>query len=165
MSDAKLTITPLAGGALFEVTGRANFETAMPLRDYVEKLSGREVIWFSMAECTALDSTFMGVMAMLALKAKRQKCDIHLAGADSKICQLLAGIGILKLFEKHDTVPEDLTGGTAAALPDAGRDMAARAQTVLDAHKTLVEADEKNAEVFRDVIAFAEEDVNRLKNK
>ena len=32
-------------------------------------------------------------------------------------------------------------------------------------NKTLVEADEKNAEVFRDVIAFAEEDVNRLKNK
>ena len=102
---------------------------------------------------------------MLALKAKRQKCEIHLAGADSKICQLLAGIGILKLFEKHDAVPEGLTHGSASLLPDAGRDAAARAQTVLDAHKTLVEADEKNAEVFRDVIAFAEEDVNRLKNK
>ena len=42
MSGATLTITPLSGGALFEVTGRANFETAMPLRDYAEKLSGRE---------------------------------------------------------------------------------------------------------------------------
>ena len=163
MSGATLTITPLNGGALFEVTGRANFETAMPLRDYAEKLSGREVIWFAMKECTALDSTFMGVMAMLALKAKRQKCEIHLAGADAKICQLLAGIGILKLFEKHEEVPVDLAAGEAAPLPDAGRDDAARAQTVLDAHKTLVEADEKNAEVFRDVIAFAEEDVNRLK--
>ena len=64
MSSAKLTITPLDGGALFEVAGRANFETAMPLRDYAEKLSGREVIWFAMNECTALDSTFMGVLSM-----------------------------------------------------------------------------------------------------
>ena len=69
----------------------------------------------------------------------------------------------LKLFEKHDEVPAGLATGVAAPLPDAGRDDAARAQTVLDAHKTLVEADGKNAEVFRDVIAFAEEDVDRLK--
>jgi len=163
MNDGKLTITPLEGGALFEVSGRANFETAMPLRDYVEKLSGREVIWFAMAGCTGLDSTFMGVMAMLALKAKRSQCEIHLAGADAKLCGLLAGIGILKLFAKHDALPENLVSGTAAPLENAPRSEADRAQTVLDAHKTLVEADGKNAEVFKTVIELAEDDVNRLK--
>ena len=64
MSGATLTITPLSGGALFEVTGRANFETAMPLRDYAEKLSGREVIWFAMKECTALDYLHMRLQVL-----------------------------------------------------------------------------------------------------
>ncbi len=165
MSSGKLTITPLEGGAFFEVAGRANFETAMPLRDYCEKLTGRETVYFSMAECAGVDSTFMGVMAMLALKAKRQNCSIHLAGADSKIKSLLSGIGILKLFVQHERIPDELKGGPASPLQDAGRSEADRAKTVLDAHETLVEADGKNAEVFRQVIDFAREDVERLKKK
>ena len=162
MAGGNIVTVPFEGGVLFEVSGRANFDTAMPLRDYGEKLSGRETVYFVLQECTALDSTFMGVMAMLALKARRGGGSVRLYGADGKITGLLSGLGVLKLFEETRTLPENLAAGRSMDT-ERRSDNAARAQTVLDAHKTLVDADAKNAGVFQTVIDLAEQDVNRLK--
>jgi len=163
MTCGTISVREIDGGTLIKVNGRANFESAVPLREVASGMDSSGLVCFDMSDCTAMDSTFMGVMTMIALKKVRGGRKAGLAAASEKIQGLLRGLGVLKLFDTAMEVPEsaaDSSDGDRASV-----DAAATARTVLEAHQTLVEADSANAEQFRDVIAFAEEDVRRLDEK
>ena len=157
--DSSISILPVDDGALIQVTGRANFESAVPLREFAKGLTGSEIVRFDLHRCEAFDSTFMGVMSMMALKAARGGNPPVLCSASPNLQQLLRGLGVLKLFALEDHAPLS----EFVAAPVAKADAVTTAETVLEAHQTLAEADAENAERFKAVIHFAEEDVKRLK--
>ena len=66
-------------------------------------------------------------------------------------------------FESADAAPADLLLSLKSATP--GSDLLAGAETVEEAHETLVDADSDNAERFASVIKFAKADVERLKKR
>ena len=68
MRSEDLQITQLEGGYSVTVSGRANFDYAVPLRTLAEKLAPGNWIQIDLENCTAMDSTFMGVLTMIALK-------------------------------------------------------------------------------------------------
>ena len=70
MRKEDLTITAMDNGYLIAVSGRANFDYAVPLRELAEKLIPGNWIQFDMEYCETMDSTFMGVLTMLALLHK-----------------------------------------------------------------------------------------------
>ena len=53
------------------------------------------------------------------------------------------------------------SGGSGTGMSS----MLKTAETVAEAHKTLVQADQLNADRFADVIRFADEDVKKLREK
>ena len=71
MKEIGVTIQPSGTGYLVRVSGRANFDYAVPIRELAKTLSGKEPFVFELAGCTAMDSTFMGVLSMIGLKARR----------------------------------------------------------------------------------------------
>ena len=158
-----ISVRAIDGGILIKVSGRANFESAVPLREAADGMDASGWVCFDMSDCTAMDSTFMGVMTMIGLKKVRGGRKAGLAAASEKVQGLLRGLGVLKIFDTEVQIPAGEGGdGEAAAAP---ADAAAAARTVLEAHRTLVEAEPANEAQFRDVIAFAEEDVRRLEPK
>ena len=66
-------------------------------------------------------------------------------------------VGLLYALEDNAPLSE------FAPAPLAKADAVTTAETVLEAHQTLAQADAENAERFKAVIHFAEEDVKRLK--
>ncbi len=158
MKETGVTIFPAASGYMIQAVGRANFDYAVPVRDLTRDLDGSENICIDLSRCTAMDSTFMGVLSMMGLKARRNGGKIEIAGAEDHLKALLRGLGIAKLFEYIDQVP-----AMPDAQPSAAGSAADTAATVLEAHETLVEADAENAAKFEQVIKFAREDVERLK--
>ena len=83
--------------------------------------------------------------------------------ASAQLNKLLRDLGVAKLFKfvsGDDSVPAE--AGTKISF-NSSSSLLSTAQTVVDAHKTLVEADSSNAEKFDKVIEFAEQDVQRLK--
>ena len=138
--------------------GRANFEYAVPIRELINSNEGRKTIKVDLKECTAMDSTFMGVLSMGGLKAADNVSGFEIYNASDLLKRSLADLGVDELFTFCEG---ELTGGTAAG---GASDMLAAAETVEEAHRKLVEADGANAERFNDVINYAAQDVERLKN-
>ena len=71
MRKEDLTVTAMDNGYLIAVSGRANFDYAVPLRELAEKLVPGNWIQFDMEYCETMDSTFMGVLTMLAMKLRK----------------------------------------------------------------------------------------------
>jgi len=144
------------------VTGRANFEYAVPLRSMAGEPGVLPLLHFEMSGCTAMDSTFMGVLSMLGLRAIREGKQMELVNASDFLQKLLRDLGIARLFSFVQADPPALSwqelGGAAAPK-------LVTAETVSEAHETLVEADAANGAKFKAVIDYAKADVERLKKE
>ena len=114
-----------------------------------------------------MDSTFMGVLTMLALKLRKSGSpQIMLINASAQLNKLLRDLGVAKLFKFVSGEESGVAGKNSGSVVElsSGKTLLDTAQTVVDAHKTLVEADSSNADKFNQVIEFAEQDVQRLKD-
>ena len=165
MRDIDLRIASSRDVSLVKARGRANFEYAVPLRELVRSLASFERFCIDLAECSAMDSTFMGVLTMLALKGAKFGRKVEVLGANDALKKLLYNLGVGKLFDfgEVSAAPPDLLNSLEAAAADATP--LEGAETVKEAHESLVDADSENAARFDSVIKFASEDVDRLKNK
>ncbi len=165
MKESDLLISHRDGIYSVKVSGRANFDYAVPLREMAQTLDDDfKCVRLDMADCIAMDSTFMGVLSMIGLKARRGGASVELLNAPDNLRKLLRDLGVVKLFT--------FTTGVDDAAPDwnntAGRkknDLLTTAETVAEAHRTLVEADGSNLEKFDQVIKFADQDVERLRKE
>jgi len=162
MRDEDLKITALEGGYSIAVCGRANFEYAVPLRDLAGKLVSENWVEFDMENCETMDSTFMGVLTMLALKLRKNGKTLKLINAGEHLVKLLRDLGVAKMFNFISDICA-ANGGQVVKIAESG--LLAKAETVAEAHKALVGADSSNAERFSQVIEFAEQDVKRLREE
>jgi ABC-type transporter Mla MlaB component len=163
MRSEDLQITELDGGYSVTVAGRANFDYAVPLRELAGKLQPESWLQIDLSDCEAMDSTFMGVLTMLALKMRKNGNQVMLLGAGEVLLKLLRDLGVAKLFKF--VAEKEQTGGGDALPVSGGGDMLTTAETVAEAHRALVDADGANAEKFKQVIYFADQDVARLKKQ
>ncbi|QSH41160.1 hypothetical protein P0136_09470 [Lentisphaerota bacterium ZTH] len=165
MKKADLLIAHNRGVYNIKVEGRANFEYGLPLRNFAKNLEGNfQRITINLKSCTGMDSTFMGILAMIGLKAKKINAVVEILNADDNNRHLLKGLGLEKLFNfvEKKLKPADTADGEKPEVPE---DQLSAAETVCEAHKTLVDIDDANAPKFEKVIEFADEDVKRLKKK
>ena len=161
MRSSDLVISDDDGVCTVKVCGRANFEYAVPLREIAKGSSVLRSLVIDLAQCTAMDSTFMGVLTMLALKSRRDRTEMSLCNASGTLQKLLRDLGVIKLFTFTEGAPAPVSD--AAAADPASPGLLAAAETVSEAHKTLICAAPENLDKFRDVVAFADADVERLK--
>ena len=111
-----------------------------------------------------MDSTFMGVMSMIGLRSKKFGTKVEIYGMAPNVRALLKGLGVEKLFDFFENV-NDMQQSSWEELARQEKNMLDTAETVSEAHKVLVEADDSNEERFRDVIKFADQDLERLRNE
>ncbi len=162
MRSEDLKISELDGAFAVAVRGRANFDYAVPLRELSGKLTDSSRLSIDLSDCEAMDSTFMGVLTMLALKLRKRGSQVMLIGASEALLKLLRDLGVAKLFNCSDA--KVMQQGQSVE-PHFASDMLTTAETVAEAHKALVGADSANAEKFKQVIEFADQDVERLKKQ
>ena len=160
MKENDLLISNRSGFYTVTVSGRANFEYAVPLRDLARSTAEFSGFRFDMTQCTAMDSTFMGILTMLALKAKKSGTAIEICNASPTLQRLLRDLGVAKLFTFSEAA-NSVSGEDASAK----RDMLTTAETVEEAHRALADINPENAEKFKDVIEFTHQDVERLKQQ
>lgn len=165
MNNANLMISEDGDSYIIQVSGRANFDYAVPLRELSRNLSPnyRKIV-FEMSGCTAVDSTFMGVMTMLALAARKQGKRTSICNITPTVFGLLKGLGVDKLFvfeEKEITAAPGKTADSALNVA-ANTEALPRARAVVDAHKALVDIEPENAAKFDKVIEFAEKDLKKM---
>ena len=159
MNNAEILVAHKPAAFKLKIIGRATFAVSPTLRQLVQEIEDdpdKKDVSIDLTECTGMDSTFMGILAMLALKLRKNNITIKIVNAGQNKA-LLNGLGLKKLF---NYVEEESTGnnwkktGSTPPLHD-------KAETVLQAHKVLMEADEGNIEKFHTVVDMMEKELQK----
>ncbi|MFA6959972.1 MAG: STAS domain-containing protein [Opitutaceae bacterium] len=140
------------------IEGRASFQNSPCLQEFFNALiaQGKSRYVMDFLNCTSMDSTFLGVLAGVALQMRKQNPpgSLVLCRLGARNLELIRNLGLHRLLTV-DTETAELGNASLSALacmPDRGELESAR--LVLAAHENLVEADEGNREKFQDVLAF-----------
>ena len=169
----RILVTVQGTTAYIRVVGRGSFKISTSLKEFgraaIER--GCRYLALDMADCVGMDSTFMGVLAGLAMDLKRRGGGrIVMVNLSIRTRGLLGTLGLDQVIEPHMTgsMPDDLKaafgGGGPAMAPVAGEEESQRstAETMLEAHENLVALSPENLPKFKDVLTFLREDLKNL---
>ena len=109
------------------------------------------------ADCTGMDSTFLGILAGAALEFKNMEPagTLTLCRLGSRNLELIRNLGLHRIL-RVDSGDFDMafTEDSSVALDTLDKNEIANAKTILKAHENLVAADSGNLKKFQDVLAY-----------
>ena len=150
-------VDPEADPVVVRIEGRACFQNSPCLREFISEMlrRGRSRFLIDFSGCASMDSTFLGVVAGVALELRRASPPGHLVACrvGERNLELMRSLGLHRLLEIN------AADGTSAPCPQALESRstgseAENARHVLEAHENLVSADEENRRRFQDVLTF-----------
>ncbi|MBL7115512.1 MAG: STAS domain-containing protein [Kiritimatiellae bacterium] len=162
--------------ALVDVRGRGTFNLGPVLKQFgaasVTKHQCDRII-MNMAGCETMDSTFMGVIAGLAMRIKRDRDgSLTMVNLSERTSQLLSTLGldrVVSAFRAAESPQEDVAlferGEDLSAVNVEAIDRAENVKTMLDAHKDLVAVAPENLARFQDVIEYLNRDAVELQDE
>jgi anti-anti-sigma regulatory factor len=151
---------------VIRIEGRACFQNSASLRDFVGEMlrQGRQRFIVDFQKCTTMDSTFLGVLAGVALELRKgtPSGSIVLARVGARNLELIRNLGLHRLLTV-DAGEAALNFGKCETALSSGPDRGEldRAKLVLESHEHLVAADEGNRTKFQDVLAFLKSRVDQ----
>jgi anti-anti-sigma factor len=149
------------------IEGRASFQNSGCLHDFFAEMlkQGKHRFVLDFQNCTSMDSTFLGVMAGLALELRKEKPpgSLVLARASQRNLELIRNLGLHRLVTVDaGDFPMNFGSGATALSCNGDRSELEHARLVLQAHENLVATDEGNRAKFQDVLSFLK---NRVEQK
>ncbi len=171
--DDAILVAVQGACALVRVCGRGSFKNAPALKRFgISALEqGCRRIILDMAECTGMDSTFMGVLAGMSVRLRETTNGGRLAAVNlnAKTESLLDTLGLTRLMETYlvGASPDSLRDCAGNALPldhldtgDTGRKELV--ETMLGAHQELSGLTADNRIRFKDVLTYLEQDLKQI---
>ena len=148
-----------------KISGRATFVSSVDLNKLVEELAnrGEKHFVFDLTDCVMMDSTFLGVLAGIALKLAASKetadCQPQLLNANPRISEVLENLGMAHLFKLVNSKGQLTNAYEPAKSENVSQVEITR--TCLEAHKLLMSIQPENVAKFKDVAQFLSEDLKR----
>lgn len=163
---ANIFIVKTDDGYAVKVEGRANLECSPPLKNFGENIIPGTFtkITFDMSECSWMDSTFMGTLAMLGLRANKAGISIEMHNMGQKNKDLVRDLGIDGLFKFEDDTETSPNLTNWTNLTSSQPSQQSTAETILAAHETLAQVDDSNAQKFGKVIEMVKKDLEEPVN-
>jgi anti-sigma B factor antagonist len=162
MNKANIMIARNNKGYCIKVQGRATFECCSPIKNFADNIVSGVIqqITIDLKSCTWMDSTFMGTLAILGLHAKRANISVKIINVDEKNLILLKELGIHKLFVFGSGTPKTICSEWENIISQqAHPDNKIVAETILDAHETLISVDKKNTSKFTKVVELVKKEL------
>lgn len=135
------------------VEGKGSFQCSPALKEFSRKMiqEGRREFIIDLRDCPAMDSTFMGTLACIAVRIREAGGgDLWVVNRNERNSELLAGLGLDALFSEKP-LPAESNGGKAEPIPHTA-DKAATREVMHEAHAICIEVNPGNAEKFKDVL-------------
>ena len=145
------------------VEGKGSFVNSAGMKEFAKEMinRGHREFVIDLNNCPVMDSTFMGTMAGIALRLRELgQGRLHVINLNERNNDLLRNLGLDQLFA-IDLCPIEESSPAQQPLDAASADKTSRAQTMLEAHENLVDADQQNLLKFKDVIDYLKQDLHR----
>lgn len=174
-NPSPLSVAILGKTAFIKIPGRANFSSSIEFKTVISELRGQGFDRFilDLGECVTMDSTFLGVLAGLALrnadgKERTPDCsalNLELLNPNERIADLLENLGVIHLFSvTHQTTPcTVLFEPVKSDKPVPSKEEMSR--NCLEAHNLLMEINPDNIPKFKEVARFLAEDLQKMKEE
>ena len=108
-----------------------------------------------LTETDSIDSTNLGLLTRLAMRMQRLDAQrVTIVSNRADINSVLTSMALDEVFN----IVEDscLETGTAQEVPQENTDKETLARTLIEAHRALMDLNERNREMFRDVVTALE---------
>ena len=149
------------GDRLFlKMTGSLKFTDSIGLDRLVDSLIDErlEQVLVDLTEVSYIDSTNLGIIARIAEELRRRGKRLTLLSTNEDVNDILVSVG----FDKACLVlhREEETAGLheIVALDEGERE---RAESMIRAHRSLMDLHVANREIFQDVVDLMEEDAKK----
>jgi len=163
-----------ADPVVMRIEGRASFQNSGCLRDFVTEMlaQGKTRLVIDFQHCTSMDSTFLGILAGVALQLRKGSAGggaaatsiggqggetsppLILARVGQRNLELIRNLGIHRLMTVDSGDFKMSFDKCAHPLTQQEQDELSNARMALEAHENLVAADESNRSKFQDVLSF-----------
>ncbi|MCO7223604.1 STAS domain-containing protein [Pleionea sp. CnH1-48] len=153
MNDSKIEYAVIQHHHVLRLEGDVRYQDVMPLHEFLERLEvDDQPFILDLSRVTLLDSTALGILAMVAKRCRNQSLDMPvLYVVDPAVRDILLGVCFDQVFKMTGENP--LLSSTVAAKPlePVQLSLDEVSDTVKVAHEELADIDEKNRELFKDV--------------
>jgi anti-sigma B factor antagonist len=148
-----------------KVEGKGSFLNSAGVKEFSKEMvnRGHREFIVDLRNCPVMDSTFMGTLAMIALRLREiGQGSLHVVNLNERNHDLLTNLGLDQLFSMDACgVKDGPAGGKELPPQTPPPDHTNQAETMLEAHEALVEADPGNLTKFKDVLEYLKQDLNR----
>jgi signal transduction histidine kinase/anti-anti-sigma regulatory factor len=163
--SAAHAVSPVLGGVVRDtawvaVRGRGTFQNSVAVAEFASAALGDGCKKFAIdfSACSGLDSTFLGTIAAAGSRLRRAGGTVTFAGAGEAIRRLLADYGLDSLGSAV-VASQQISSADSLALLSLDAAFETKRRTVIDAHEALAALSPRNAERFRDALAFLKQRV------
>ena len=154
MQSGQIMVGAHKGIYVIKLVGDVRLNLCTSFDDFIDNMFAHDDftdVVFDLHGTEGVDSTTLGLMAKIAIRALERGCQKPLAlSADEGIRHLLDAMGFDALIEVSDEQPE-LPADIKPLHCNTPDECAAR-EKVLEAHRVLMSMNENNAETFRDLV-------------
>lgn len=161
--EADVSADPVA----IRIEGRASFQNSACLQDFIRVLlaQGRSRFSIDFNACTGMDSTFLGVLAGIALQVRKLSPpgQLVLSRLESRNLELVRNLGLHRILTIDSGAVPPFSTTASQAIPCSDRSELENAKVALQAHENLVEAEESNRSKFEDVLHFLRKRIDEEK--
>ena len=150
-----------------KVEGKGSFLNSGNLKEFAREMLDRGYREFvvDLADCTMMDSTFMGTMVTVALRLKELgQGHLHVVHCGNRCQELLSGLRLDQILDVRANGASPPECGALERPPgiqspeDRKRE---QLETMLEAHEALSEAAPENILRFKDVLDFLRQDLHQ----
>ncbi len=153
-SESIFLVNPYSDPVIVRIKGRGSYQNCRSLADFFKQTvaSGLKHFIVDFAECTAMDSTFLGILAGTAIEIRRLSPPGYfiMLNLSERNLELIKNLG-LHMIASVETERKEVDG---EPLTDIGTGKIQSTEVILKAHESLAEICKKNQEKFQDVISF-----------
>lgn len=144
-----------------QIREKASYLNCAPLRSFLHEMvnEGNRVFVVDFQNCSSMDSTFLGILVGLALQLRKFQDggNLTLLNLIGRNLETVENLGIHKIA----AVSSEFVSNTNELdeLKVKSKSDKASPELIYKAHKSLLDLNEKNSKIFKDVVNYLEQKV------
>ncbi len=146
-----------------KINGRASYLNSAPVGDFFARMigAGKKSFVVDFKDCQTMDSTFLGIIAGLALDVRKLRTagSVTLCRLSRRNLELVRNLGLHRIVNVDSGKFSMDFESPAEKLKPVNHKEIENAKMILQAHENLVEMEESNKSKFQDVIDFLKNQV------
>ncbi len=157
-SEPAFIVNAYSDPVVIKINDRANYLNCAPVKDFFEGMlaRGKTNFLLDFSNCTGVDSTFLGIIAGVALDVGRQNPpgSFILCRPGNRLLEVVRNLGLHRIMSVDCGDFSMNFDDSSEILDDSNQSKSESTKMILGAHEKLLELDKSGNARFQDVVSY-----------